>query len=310
MVFGFSSFIDNIDLNDVADVVTGVAGAAGAYGKGQNVAKAGSSTQGFASLSPEVQEYMTQTVLPKIQQYGAGSYQGVPMRALNAEDTDPIFGSRARQDYSAMKTAEQQKKQQAALLEQVQAAQDRPSDPSMDSRLLGLIEASRLANMDMGKMGWNQKTQQQMQIGNQATGAGNYEALLQEGSEGYENPYGAGTFDRENMLRLLGEKVAAGNPLSTASSPHVQMTNEDIQNRLSGANDINSQLESGFQPTAYRPDRMTIGSLFGGSILPALGSAAFTGGMGLGGLPWQAADAASQGENFMNLLSATKQVNG
>ena len=66
----------------------------GALGEGKGHGP--TQVSGFASLPPDVQAYMLQKILPLIQGYGSKPYQGIPRRRLNASDTDPTFGSRAR----------------------------------------------------------------------------------------------------------------------------------------------------------------------------------------------------------------------
>lgn len=65
---------------------------------------------GFASLPQAQKDTMQGAVWDKVLAYLNGQYQGLPMRRLNAEDMDPVFGSRARQDYQNMIDAEAAKK--------------------------------------------------------------------------------------------------------------------------------------------------------------------------------------------------------
>lgn len=64
-------------------------------GKGQSPAQ---SVSGFQSLPSEIQDYMTQSIFPRIQGYAETPYQWLPTRRVNAMDTDPVFGSPARQE--------------------------------------------------------------------------------------------------------------------------------------------------------------------------------------------------------------------
>jgi hypothetical protein len=233
-----------------------------------------------------------------------------PTRRLTTEEqSDSTFAPHA---VSILQKIEDERNAASAAgqpqtIETQQQADGSYADAEM---MMGMIEANRLANTDMGKMGWNKQTQRDMQFGNQAMGAGNFQSMLEPASQDYENPYGAGTFDRDAILRLLGKRTLAGDPTSTASSPHVQMTDEEMQARMAERNETDAGIESGMRPVTVRPQRMTLGSVFGGKILPAIGMAAFTGGVGMGGLPWQAADAVSSLENVTSGMNAVKRLKG
>ena len=88
-----------LDILSPVSAVLGAAGSiAGAVGKGK-----GSTTttppSGFASLPPELQTLMMDKLFPKIGKYASSPFQGIPKRAINSQDTDPIFGSKARVQY-------------------------------------------------------------------------------------------------------------------------------------------------------------------------------------------------------------------
>lgn len=69
---------------------------AGALGQGKNPKAV--ATSKLDSLPPGVQQFIMGDVLPRMQERFDRGYEGIPLRPLNAEDLDPTFGSRARQD--------------------------------------------------------------------------------------------------------------------------------------------------------------------------------------------------------------------
>lgn len=73
---------------------------AGAMGKGKSASQKTESKQGFETLSPEQKKWMNEIIFPKVQSYGEGTFQGMPKRALDESDTDPIFGSKRRVAYN------------------------------------------------------------------------------------------------------------------------------------------------------------------------------------------------------------------
>lgn len=76
----------------------------GGMGKGKG--KGATSQSGFVTLPGEQKDFASGEVWDAIKKYFGTGYQGLPKRRINAEDTDPIFGSRARMDlqqyYDAM----------------------------------------------------------------------------------------------------------------------------------------------------------------------------------------------------------------
>ena len=72
----------------------------GNMGKGKSPDQATQSQNGFNAYPKEVQDFMLQTLLPQMQSYATGQYQGLPMREMNSEDIDPIFGSTERVRYA------------------------------------------------------------------------------------------------------------------------------------------------------------------------------------------------------------------
>lgn len=98
---GLLSSIGKVFSGGLGDVLGAAGEVAGALGKG----KGSGPTQisGFASLPPDIRDYLTKDILPKIKNYGSSAYQGIPRRRLNASDLDPVFGSKARQDLQAYK---------------------------------------------------------------------------------------------------------------------------------------------------------------------------------------------------------------
>lgn len=68
----------------------------GALG-GDNPEMMSAPTSGFATLDPEIKDYLMDSIFPRITAWGETPYQTVPLRRANAEDYDPIFGSPSRQ---------------------------------------------------------------------------------------------------------------------------------------------------------------------------------------------------------------------
>lgn len=54
-------------------------------------------SSGYATLDPEIKDYLMDSIFPRITAWGETPYQTVPLRRANAEDYDPIFGSPSRQ---------------------------------------------------------------------------------------------------------------------------------------------------------------------------------------------------------------------
>lgn len=72
----------------------------GALGGGKQ--KAGApAVSGYQSLPQEIKDYLLKDLFPQMKSYQSSGYQGIPLRRLNASDTDPVFGSKARQDIQA-----------------------------------------------------------------------------------------------------------------------------------------------------------------------------------------------------------------
>lgn len=72
---------------------------AGAVGKGKSPQQVSEQKSGFESLPKEIQEYMLGDIFPRIKTQSEKPYVGMPKRAIDASDTDPIFGSKRRVAY-------------------------------------------------------------------------------------------------------------------------------------------------------------------------------------------------------------------
>lgn len=82
--------------------VLGAAGEViGAVGKGKGAGP--TQIQGFASLPSDIRDYLLKDILPRIKDYGASPYKGIPLRPLDESDLDPVFGSKARQSLQRYK---------------------------------------------------------------------------------------------------------------------------------------------------------------------------------------------------------------
>jgi hypothetical protein len=75
-------------------------------GLGGSKGKGPTEISGFASLPGDQKDFMKEDVWSLIKDIFSRPYQGIPKRRINAEDTDPIFGSRARQDIQAYRDAQ------------------------------------------------------------------------------------------------------------------------------------------------------------------------------------------------------------
>lgn len=78
----------------------GIGGILGGFGAGQDQPSRTEQQSGFRTLPKEIQDFMMQNLLPQIKTISGTPYKGVPMRGLNSEDFDPVFGSKARVDYT------------------------------------------------------------------------------------------------------------------------------------------------------------------------------------------------------------------
>lgn len=121
--------------------------ALGMFGKGSESGSATPAQQqsGYASLPTEVKEYMIDTLFPQVQDYAARPYEGIAMRRLREEDYDPIFGSRARQDYQA------QLDYQAAMAGLDGAMNQELDDPAYEQAQLEDLENRMIARNMLAK---------------------------------------------------------------------------------------------------------------------------------------------------------------
>lgn len=86
-------------LSTIANLAGAGGSILGALGAGRTPSQTQESETGFASYPEEVKQYLMETMFPKIKQYAEEGYKGIPKRALDTTDTDPIFGSRRRTEY-------------------------------------------------------------------------------------------------------------------------------------------------------------------------------------------------------------------
>ncbi len=57
---------------------------------------------GFRTYDPEIQQYMLETLFPRMKNYADSPYIGLTLRRnLDRHDTDPVFGSARRTQYDA-----------------------------------------------------------------------------------------------------------------------------------------------------------------------------------------------------------------
>lgn len=72
---------------------------AGSLGSGGSPDAVNESTSGYASLPQNVKDFMQDGIFPRIQAESEKAYTGIPKRAIDESDTDPIFGSKRRVAY-------------------------------------------------------------------------------------------------------------------------------------------------------------------------------------------------------------------
>lgn len=124
-------------LGDNGPDILGIGGTiAGALGQAQGARNPKTVTaQWDAGMQPEAKSQM-EALLGRIQNFGNTGYQGIPRRGLTADDTDPTFGSKARQQlyqfYNNPKIQEQVAAKQAAGGESAVAASNGMSPDMME----------------------------------------------------------------------------------------------------------------------------------------------------------------------------------
>lgn len=181
----------------ILSVAGPILGALGSKGGAQ----AAQPTSGFQTLPTEIKDYLMDTIFPKVQEYGAGSYQGLPKRRVNADDLDPVFGSTARrylQDIQDRKWLEQN-------YPNGQSAQGGASDADAQARAAQDAEARMMARQYLssgaGQQGGHGEKIKQM------LGAGMYDnaalsdigKFLMKGEElGYGSTVGAQGMGQRN----------------------------------------------------------------------------------------------------------------
>lgn len=87
-------------LGSIGGLLGGVGSLVGAVGAGKNSQQA-LPASGYKTLEKDQKDFASGDLWDAILKYFGQSYQGIPTRRINAEDTDPIFGSKARQDIQA-----------------------------------------------------------------------------------------------------------------------------------------------------------------------------------------------------------------
>jgi len=107
----------------------------GAMGQGKGSAP--TTLSGYTTSPQKVKDLAEGDLFTKIKDYLAQGYQGIPMRRTNADDADPIFGSKSRMDYQAYLDA----------LAAAQPVEEAPvaEDPGQYNALLGRIMAQQTA---------------------------------------------------------------------------------------------------------------------------------------------------------------------
>lgn len=113
---------------------------------GGSKGKAPTQISGFASLPSAQKDFASGEVWDLIKKIFNTPYQGIPRRRINAEDTDPIFGSRARQDLQELTDFRAAQQQQPA-------ATDADAGSAAMNRGLMIQQLANQAAIAGGKMG-------------------------------------------------------------------------------------------------------------------------------------------------------------
>ena len=292
-------FLGNIGIDDIASLATG---AANLFRGDQERVVESLPTDGFNLLPPEVQA----RALQAFNTISEAPRPSIPMRRMTQQEmqSGSIFVNpalKALQQYKDMKAGEKQAEAQAMEPEVAPASISQVDDALMR----GYAEAQRIASAPSTPKGMTaEQLRQYMKDAQMGMAPNQAQALLDPSSQGYENPFTRATIDRETILRELGNVGLVGNPMNVRYGGDVgermQARDEAIQafrNRMKGIN--------------YQPPKTSVGRIFGSTILPAIGMAAFTGGVGI---PASAAGAGATSHigayNAANAVNNLKNVTG
>lgn len=80
----------------LSGILGGIGAITGALG-GNKTESIPTQISGYQSLPKEIQDYLIESVFPRITAWGETPYPTVPLRRADAEDYDPVFGSKSRQ---------------------------------------------------------------------------------------------------------------------------------------------------------------------------------------------------------------------
>jgi len=207
----------------------------------------------------------------------------VPTRRLTeAEKTDAVFAPQAVQYLEQYFDEQAQPAQPEPDPMPQDAAQSVPVD---DVMMRGYSEAQRIASGPSTPKTMNaEQYRQYMKDAQMGLLPQRAEALLNPQSEGYQNQWTGAELNREDILTALGELNLAGDPMNTAygiAGPD----NESIQRRIAERDDALQSVRGLTGPVNYQPPKTSFGRIFGSTILPALGTAAFGAGLP-GGVPF------------------------
>lgn len=176
----------------------------GALGKDKSKATPSQEKSGVASLTPEQQDWVSKTLFPQLQAYNSTPYKGLPRRAINSSDADPIFGSSARMQYAGQKLDE------ARNAEQAPVAQASPQiTPDLISMLRDEVIGRNLAaNTPFSARGYSgDKTKDAaMRLGTSGTGSPEDYAALARLSGGND----FGNIDTSKVAPWLQAMMAGG----------------------------------------------------------------------------------------------------
>lgn len=127
------------------DILSGVLGLAGPLlgaAGGNDVSTVPTQISGFKSNPQEVQDYLLDSIFPRITDWGKTPYPTVPLRRANAEDYDPIFGSPARQWM-------QQYYDNQRLVDMAANRPDTTNDTTAEAKEIADLEARMIARQYM-----------------------------------------------------------------------------------------------------------------------------------------------------------------
>jgi hypothetical protein len=250
----------NIDGGDVAKVLGAGGQIATAFGEGKNSQQVSSVPWG-AGMNQGAKAQL-EALLPRIQAYGNKGYQGIPRRALNAEDYDPVFGSKARQQLYGYYNPPQSAAQPQQMTQEQQAMQSATQQGAPQAAMVQSIlsQLGNTGNSFLDSPGMRQRL----------------ESIL--GKDGSTNEFNGETVNVEELLSALPVAAQGGRGLmgiqqasGSLESEQQKQAKQALSRNMYAAeydprDDFLSQLL-----TAVKP--LLVGAVLGPGIGAALGGA-------------------------------------